>query len=110
MIELTKSERRAVKGLIRKGILHRHAQWQNELRMLLDKPFGEDGNEFNRSMQITKEVRQFYKEAMRMEEFYRNSQLMNGLSYLYCEEHLTDEDLAFLPKNIADKVRLFLCS
>ena len=36
MIELTKSEKRAAKDLIRKGILHRHAQWQQELRELLN--------------------------------------------------------------------------
>lgn len=35
MIELNKSEKRAAKDLIRKGILHRHAQWQQELRELL---------------------------------------------------------------------------
>ena len=47
MIELTKSEKRAAKDLIRKGILHRHAQWHQELRELLNKPYGEEGNEFD---------------------------------------------------------------
>lgn len=44
MTELTKKEKRATKEIIRKGILHRHAQWQRELRELLEKPFGENGN------------------------------------------------------------------
>lgn len=68
MIELTKSDKRAAKDLIRKGILHRHAQWQQELRELLNKPYSEDGNEFDRSLEITDKARNFYKEAMMMED------------------------------------------
>lgn len=61
MIELTKNEKRAAKDLIRKGILRRHAQWQQEFRELLNKPYGEDGNEFDRSLEITEKARKFYK-------------------------------------------------
>jgi hypothetical protein len=104
MNELTKTEKRAAKDAIRKGILHRHTQWQNELRALLDKPLGEDENEFDRNMQITKMAYQFYKEAMEMEEFYRNSRLLIGLAYLYREGHLTKEDLASLPEKLAQSV------
>ncbi len=32
MAEYTKSEKRVVKELIRKGVLLRHAEWQRELR------------------------------------------------------------------------------
>jgi hypothetical protein len=99
MEELTKSEKRAAKDVIRKGILHRHAQWQNELRMLLDKPLAENENVFDRNMEITNKARLFYKEAERMEDFYRNSQLLIGLSYLYHDGHLTDEDLESLSEN-----------
>jgi hypothetical protein len=98
MEELTKSEKGAVKDVIRKGILHRHAQWQNELRMLMDKPLAENENVFDRNMKITNEAQLFYKEAMRMEDFYRNSQLLIGLAYLYRDGHITVEDLAPLPE------------
>lgn len=37
MRELTKGEKKQVKELLRKGILRRHAQWQSELRELLDR-------------------------------------------------------------------------
>lgn len=104
MEELTKSEKRASKELIRRGILHRHAQWQDELRMLMDKPLDEGENAFDRSMKITLMAHKFYKEAMDMEDFYRNSRLLIALHYLYREGHISEEDIASLPENIAQKV------
>lgn len=104
MIELTKGERRAVKDLIRIGILRRHAQWQSQLKELLDSPI-DDGNEFDRSMEITKRARDFLKEAMRMEEYYRNSLLLGGIATLYHDGYLNDNDIASLPDELQDKIR-----
>ena len=105
MIELTKSEKRAAKDLIRKGILHRHAQWHQELRELLNKPYGDEGNEYDRSLEITDKARKFYKEAMIMEDYYRNGNLMMGLACLYRDEHITAEDIDSLPENIAQAIK-----
>ena len=105
MIELTKSEKRAAKDLIRKGILHRHAQWHQELRELLNKPYGEEGNEFDRSMEITDKARKFYKEAMIMEDYYRTNNLVSGLACLYRDEHLKVEDIDSLPEIIVQAVK-----
>lgn len=105
MRELTKSEKRQVKELLKVGILRRHAEWQNEMRQLLDKPFDSDcGNEFDRSMMITDKARKFYKEAMQMEDFYSNSKLVIGIRYLLQEGYLTIEDIAVLP----DELRVWL--
>ena len=82
MKEFTKSEKQAAIGLIRRGILHRHAQWHKEIRELLDKPYGED-NEFDRSMEITKMARDFYKEALEMENYYSIRNLLIGGAVLF---------------------------
>lgn len=108
MIELTKSEKRAAKDLIRKGILHRHAQWQQELRELLNKPYGEDGNEFDRSLEITDKARKFYKEAMMMEDYYSTNNLVSRLACLYRDNHISAKDLDSLPENVAMAIQRIL--
>jgi hypothetical protein len=105
MIELTKAEKRAIKAVIKIGILRRHAQWQSEMRELLNKPFDGHGNEFDRSMEITYKARQFYKEAMRMEDYYRNSVIIIGLSNLYIDGYIKDEDLTSLPEKVVMKLK-----
>ncbi len=107
MKEFTKSEKQAAIGLIRRGILHRHAQWHKEMRELLDKPYGED-NEFDRSMEITKMARDFYKEAMMMEDYYSTSNLEIGIARLFQDGHILAEDIDSLPKKVAQGVKHFL--
>ena len=103
MRELTKSEKKQAKELLKKGILRRHAEWQNEMRELLDRPFDEKiGNEFDRSMMITDKARKFYKEAMRMEDYYRTSMLVIGLLNLFHEGYLTREDIIGLPDELRE--------
>ena len=98
MRELTKGEKKQVKELLRKGILRRHAQWQSELRELLDKPFDDEiGNEFDRSMLITDKVRKFYKEAMQI----------IGLLNLLHDGYLTGEDIAGLPDDLKERFENF---
>lgn len=104
MREFTKSEKRIVKDIIRKGVLRRHAEWQRELRELLDRPFDEDCNEFDLSMEIADKARRFYKEAMQMEDFYRNSFMVSGLACLLRDGYLTDEDIDILPEEIQQTV------
>lgn len=106
MKELTKAEKKQAKELLKKGILRRHAEWQNELRQLLDRPFDDEiGNEFGRSMKITDKARDFFKEAMRMEDYYRNSRLPFGLMSLYRDGYLTSEEIAELPNELSDWIR-----
>ena len=107
-MELTKADKRLAKDIIRRGILRRHAQWQQELRELLDKPLDENNNEYDRSLQITNEARKFYKEAMEMEDYYRNSMLMIGLANLYYHHLITDDDLAELSEEIKQSIHMIL--
>lgn len=101
MRELTKSEKKQAKELLKKGILKRHSEWHNEMRELLDRPFdSEIGNDFDRSMMLTDKARRFYKEAMQMEDYYRNTMLAIGLLNLYREGYLTCEDITELPDDL----------
>lgn len=94
-----------MKELLRKGILKRHAQWQSELREMLDRPFDDEiGNEFDRSMAITDMARKFYKEAMQMEDYYRNSMLIIGLLNLLHDGYITGEDIAILPEDLRERL------
>lgn len=101
MRELTKAEKKQAKELLKKGILKRHAEWHSEMRELLDRPFDSAmGNEFDRSMMITDKASKFYKEAMQMEDYYRNSMLALGLLNLYNDGYLTAEDINPLPDEL----------
>ncbi len=105
MIELSKEDKKAAREILRRGILHRHAQWQEEMRDLLDKPYNKGENEYDRNMQITGKSREFYKEAMEMEDYYRGSQMIFGLAQLYHGQYLTDEDLEPLSEEAIASVR-----
>lgn len=100
MREFTKAERRQMKDILKVGILRRHAEWQEELKALLNAPFDEDENEFSRSMQITDMARKFYKEAMNMEDYYRTSWIESGIIYLLKGGYLSFGDLSVLSEEL----------
>lgn len=100
MREFTKAERRQLKDLLKVGILRRHAEWQEELKGLIEAPLAKDENEFSRSMQITDKARKFYKEAMHMENYYRNSWIENGIVFLLKDGYLSVEELSSLPEEL----------
>ena len=89
MEDFSKAEKKQLKALLKKGILRCHAEWLRELRELLDQPYDEETNEFDRSMTVTDKSRKFYKEAMRMEDYYRNSMRTIGLANLLHDGYLT---------------------
>ena len=108
MRELTKEEKKQAKELLKKGILRRHAEWHGEIRDLLDRPHdSEIFNEFDRSMMITDKARKFYKEAMQLEDYYRNSLLPSGLVILFRDGYLTADDIATLPDWLRDWIEKY---
>ncbi len=107
-MEISKEDKRVAENLIRRGILHRHAQWQEELRKLLDTPLDEKCNEYDRSMQITDKACKFYKEAMEMEDYHRPSMVLTGLANLYYRKHITDEDLSGLSDEVKQAITVLL--
>lgn len=102
MKDFTPSERRQIKDIIRIGILRRHAEWQSEMRELLNRPLEDRENEFDRSLTITNKSRNFFKEAMRMEDFYRNNWIDIGVTILLRGGYLTTDDLSPLSEELRE--------
>lgn len=57
-------------------------------------------NEFSISMDVTKSSKDFFKEAIKMEDYYRTRWIEFGLRYLYYNHYLTDEEISVLPPEI----------
>ena len=91
-MELTKQDRRLLKGIIRIGILRRCEEWLAETSALISKEYVDDENAFDRCMEVTKRSRDFFKEAMRREDYYRNTMIELGIENLLFEGYLTDAD------------------
>lgn len=106
-LEPTKQERRILKEIIKKGNLARYGEWLKEMDALIHKPYSDGENEFDRCMEVTKKSRNFFKEAMKREDFYRNTQLLNGAAILLCEEYIDRSDLSPLSDEIKSAVILW---
>lgn len=97
-VEFSKKERKIAKEILRKGILSYHQNWQNGIAVLIQSPYAENENSFDRSMEITRRAKNFYKEAMRLEELYDKFLLPSGIAMFLKEGNLSTEDLKDLPK------------
>ncbi len=101
MAELSKSEYKAAKDVLRIGILRLHENWQKELADLLARPFVEEKeNAFDRSLEITKVARDWYKELNRMEEWYHKTWIIHSIAMLFRDGTLLESDLASLSEEI----------
>lgn len=92
-MELTKADKRQLKDIIRRGILRRCEEWLKETSEMIGKDYGEDENAFDRCMEVTKRSRDYFKEAMRREDYYRNTMIPIGVSTLLSEGYLSLEDI-----------------
>ena len=92
-MELTKQDKRVLKDIIRIGILRRCEEWLTETSALISKEYVDDENAFDRCMEVTKRSRDFFKEAMRREDYYRNSMIELGIENLLFEGYLSEADL-----------------
>ncbi len=101
MAELSKSEYKAAKDVLRIGIFRLHENWQKELADLLARPFDEEKeNAFDRSLEITKIARDWYKELNRMEEWYRKTWIIHSIAMLFRDGTLSESDLTPLSEEI----------
>ena len=80
-MELTKADKRQLKDIIRRGILRRCEEWLKETSELINKEYGDDENAFDRCMEVTKRSRDYFKEAMRREDYYRNTILTSSMRH-----------------------------
>jgi len=103
-MELTKADKRQLKEIIRRGILRRCEEWLKETSDLINK-YGEDENAFDRCMEVTKRSRDYFKEAMRREDYYRNTMMLSGAGVLLAEGYLEVEDLKDCRKEVQAAIR-----
>lgn len=93
-MELTKTDKAQLKGIIKRGNLRRCEQWLKETSQLINKEYDDQENAFDRCMEITKRSRDFYIEAMQREIYYSNSMMLAGVGVLLADGYLTSDDLA----------------
>lgn len=99
-MELSKSQYRLAKEVLRMGILQRHEQWQQKLAELLSRPFDEEiGNAYDRSMLITRSARDWFKESERMENWYHKSSILMAIEWLKDEGFLSDDEAVSIWEN-----------
>lgn len=106
-MELTKADKRQLKDIIRRGILRRCEEWLKETRELINKEYDENENAFDRCMEVTKRSRDYFKEAMQREDYYRNTMMLSGAGVLLAEGYLTLEDISECRGEVQSAIRLW---
>jgi hypothetical protein len=104
-MELTKADKRQLKEIIQRGILRRCEEWLKETSELINKEYGDDENAFDRCMEVTKRSRDYYKEAMEREDYYRNTMIELGVYVLLKEGYLTFDDLSELRPEVQSDIK-----
>lgn len=106
-MELTKADKRQLNEIIRRGILRRCEEWLKETSELINKEYGDDENAFDRCMEVTKRSRDYFKEAMRREDYYRNTMMLSGAGVLLAEGYLTLKDVTDCREEVQAAIRLW---
>ena len=104
-MELTKADKRQLKDIIRRGILRRCEEWLKDTSELINKEYGDDENAFDRCMEVTKRSRDYFKEAMQREDYYRNTMIELGVYVLLKEGYLTFDDLSELRPEVQSDIK-----
>lgn len=93
MTDLTKTQNKQAKEILKEGILRRHEQWHKELAELLTRPYDDEiGNAYDRSMAITTATRDWDKEAGRMEHWYDKTYILFAIGWLHDEGFITQAE------------------
>ena len=104
---LTKADKRQLKDIIRRGILRRCEEWLKETSELINNEYGDDENAFDRCMEVTKRSRDYFKEAMRREDYYRNTMMLSGTGVLLAEGYLTLEDIKDCREEVQTSIKFW---
>jgi len=104
-MELTKADKRQLKEIIRHRILRRCEEWLKETSDLINKEYDEDENAFDRCMEVTKRSRDYFKEAMKREGYYRNTMMLSGAGVLLAEGYLAVEGLKDCREEVQAAIR-----
>ena len=106
-MELTKTDKRQLKEIIRRGILRRCEEWLKDTSELINKEYGDDENAFDRCMEVTKRSRDYFKEAKRREDYYCNTMMLSGTGVLLAEGYLTLEDIKDCREEVQTSIKFW---
>lgn len=106
-MELTKADKRQLQEVIRKGILRRCEEWLKETAALINRQYEGEENAFDRCMEVTKRSRDYYKEAVRREDYYRNTMLLSGAGELLANGYITMDDINACRSDVQAAIRLW---
>lgn len=107
-MELNKTDKAQLKEIIKKGILKRCKEWLEQTDKLINKEFDNQENEFNRCMEITKRSRDFYKEAMIRENYYRTPMMLSGVVELLTDGYISMDDIADCREEIQSSIKTIM--
>ena len=96
-----------MKDIIQRGILRRREEWLKDTSELINKEYGDDENAFDRCMEVTKRSRDYFKEAMRREDYYRNTMMLSGAGVLLAEGYLTLEDIKDCREEVQTSIKFW---
>ena len=105
-MELTKTDKKQLTDIIRQGILRRCEEWLKETADIINKDYGEE-NAFDRCMEVTKRSRDYHKEVIARENYYRNTMLLPGAAELLSSGYLTADDFKEVRPEVYDAIRLW---
>ena len=96
-----------MKDIIQRGILRRCEEWLKDTSELINKEYSDDENAFDRCMEVTKRSRDYFKEAMRREDYYRNTMMLSGAGVLLAEGYLTLEDIKDCREEVQTSIKFW---
>lgn len=107
MRELSKQDYRAAKEVLKVGILRLHEQWQRHLGELLVRPYEENENAFDRSMEITKMSRDWFKDASSMEHWYDRMSVTGYIARLLEDGMLKESDVEHFSNDVVAEIDFY---
>ena len=104
-MELNKTDKAQLKEIIKKGILKRCKEWLEQTDKLINKEFNNQENAFDRCMEIAKWSSDFYKEAMKRENYYRTQMMLSGVAALLAQGYIFMDDIADCREEIKTTIK-----
>ena len=104
-MELTKTDKAQLKEIIKKGILKLCMEWLEQTDKLINKEYDNQENAFDRCMEIAKRSSDFYKEAMKRENYYRTQMMLSGVAALLAQGYISMDDIADCREEIKSAIK-----
>lgn len=80
-------------------------EWLEQTDKLINKEFNNQENAFDRCMEIAKRSSDFYKEAMKRENYYRTQMMLSGAAALLAQGYISMDDIADCREEIKSAIK-----